>query len=433
MQDIQGLPDLQSLARALGGAVSNGQVLAPGPGHSAADRSLAVKPDPRAPDGFLTHSFAGDDSVACRDYVRSKCGLPAFRPNGNGHARRTDAEIEQALMAALTRQPASGKINITKTYDYVDENGTLLYQVCRLDPKDFRQRRPDGNGGWIWGLGNTRRVLYRLTDLLAYPDGTVFVCEGEKDSDRVTSMGFCATTISGGTKWEDVDTSVLKDRDIIIHADADEAGEKKALAAATALHGIAKTIRIVKLPGLTGHPENKDVSNWLDADPRRAETLVDVCFDTPIWEPEHHPGDHGDHHGEDAHDHGGDQHRDAGAELGPVGEAKAAPKAEAEKEPRLAFLDLADWHDAPVPERQWAVRDRIPLNNVTLLSGEGAVGKSILSLHLAVATILGRDWAGALPEPGPALVLCCEDDDDELHRRLDGIVEALRCVFRRYR
>src|SRR5262249_10734407 len=50
--------------------------------------------------------------------------------------------------------------------------------------------------------------------------------------------------------------------------------------------------------------------------------------------------------------------------------------------PPLRFLDLAKWQNAPVPERQWAVRDRIPLNNVTLLSGEGAAGKTIVGLQL---------------------------------------------------
>ena len=51
------LPDLQTLARALGGEVNDGQVIAPGPGHSAKDRSLSVKLDNNAPDGFLVHSF----------------------------------------------------------------------------------------------------------------------------------------------------------------------------------------------------------------------------------------------------------------------------------------------------------------------------------------------------------------------------------------
>lgn len=89
----------------------------------------------------------------------------------------------------------------------------------------------------------------------------------------------------------------------------------------------------------------------------------------------------------------------------------------------LSFIDIAAWQGAPAPEREWAVRHRVPLQNVTLLSGEGGVGKSILALHLATATVLGRDRLSALPAPGPALVLCCEDDEHELHRRLDQIVE----------
>ena len=76
------LANLQALAKALGGEVSGGQVLAPGPGHSAIDRSLSVKLDSGAPDGFVTHSFAGDDPIVCRDHVRAKAGLEPFKPNG---------------------------------------------------------------------------------------------------------------------------------------------------------------------------------------------------------------------------------------------------------------------------------------------------------------------------------------------------------------
>ena len=72
------LPSIDKIAEALGGDVTNGQVLAPGPGHSAEDRSLSVKLDSKAPAGFVVHSFAGDDPIACRDYVRKKLGLPEF-------------------------------------------------------------------------------------------------------------------------------------------------------------------------------------------------------------------------------------------------------------------------------------------------------------------------------------------------------------------
>jgi hypothetical protein len=74
---------LRSWARALGGDVSGRGVICPGPGHSARDRSLSVMPSATAPDGFLVHSFSGDDPIACKDYVRAKLGQPEFKPNGH--------------------------------------------------------------------------------------------------------------------------------------------------------------------------------------------------------------------------------------------------------------------------------------------------------------------------------------------------------------
>lgn len=97
--------------------------------------------------------------------------------------------------------------------------------------------------------------------------------------------------------------------------------------------------------------------------------------------------------------------------------------------PPLPFINIAAWQDQPVPERVWTVKDRIPGNNVTLLSGEGSIGKTILALQLATATVLGRDWIGTLPDPGPALVVCCEDDEDELHRRLDLIFRHYEAAY----
>jgi hypothetical protein len=69
---------LHQIARTMGGEVSGDQVLVRGPGHSPKDRSLAIKLDARAPDGFLVHSFAGDDPIRCKDYIREKLGLPAW-------------------------------------------------------------------------------------------------------------------------------------------------------------------------------------------------------------------------------------------------------------------------------------------------------------------------------------------------------------------
>jgi len=79
--------DLRAIARALGGEVSGQRVLAPGPQHSPKDRSLCVSLAPAMPSGFLVHSFAGDDPIQCKDYVRARLGLPSWQP-GDEQDRR---------------------------------------------------------------------------------------------------------------------------------------------------------------------------------------------------------------------------------------------------------------------------------------------------------------------------------------------------------
>jgi RecA-family ATPase len=95
----------------------------------------------------------------------------------------------------------------------------------------------------------------------------------------------------------------------------------------------------------------------------------------------------------------------------------------------LPFIDMLPWDLKPAPARPWAVTDRIPINQPTLFSGEGAAGKTLVELQLCVAHVTGRDWLGGLPEPGPAIYYGAEDDSDELHRRLTAIVEHYGVKF----
>ena len=89
---------------------------------------------------------------------------------------------------------------------------------------------------------------------------------------------------------------------------------------------------------------------------------------------------------------------------------------------KLEWVNTSTWDHEPCPEREWAVKDRVPLRQVTLFSGEGAIGKSIVELMLAVAHVTARDWLGSLPEPGGALYFGCEDDEAELRIRLSAII-----------
>jgi len=152
---------------------------------------------------------------------------------------------------------------IVRTYDYRDETGSLLFQVVRYNPKKFKQRRSDGNGGWLWDLNGTRRVLYRLPELTASLDNPVWIVEGEKDADRLAKEGLLATTNSGGAdKWRPAYNQCLRDRDIIIIPDNDEAGKRHAHTVARSLTGTAKSVKIVHIPNL---PHKGDVTGWLDA------------------------------------------------------------------------------------------------------------------------------------------------------------------------
>src|SRR5262249_45039561 len=82
------------------------------------------------------------------------------------------------------------------THGDFDETGELLHQVVRYGPKKkFSQRRPNGNGGWIWDMKGVKPVPYRLPELLeAISNGhTVLIVEGEKDVDNLAKLGIVAT------------------------------------------------------------------------------------------------------------------------------------------------------------------------------------------------------------------------------------------------
>lgn len=174
---------------------------------------------------------------------------------------------------------------IVATYDYHDEDETVLFQVVRYEPKDFRQRRPDGTGGWTWRVKGVRQVPYRLFELRArVADDIVFITEGEKDVDRLAALGFVATCNAGGAnKWPAEINRHFQGSIVYILPDNDEAGRSHARRVAGALHGTAETVHIVELPGL---PQGGDVSDWLDSggDPGR---LMEMCRTTLAWEHDH--------------------------------------------------------------------------------------------------------------------------------------------------
>src|SRR5262249_22062093 len=180
----------------------------------------------------------------------------------------------------------------------------------------------------------------------------------------------------------------------------DAPGATRAHKRARALHGVAASVRIVELPGLDGTPGKKDLSDWFDLDPGNTpDKLAEVALNTPLWTRETAPA-----------------------------EVTTATTTTAPLLP-LRWIDMSGWDYEPVPEREWAILNRVPLRQAGLFSGEGGTGKSILELTKDIAHVTGKDWLGSMPEQGPAIYLGAEDDEKELHIRLAAIANHYGVTF----
>jgi putative DNA primase/helicase len=192
---------------------------------------------------------AGCTQEAVRDQLEARGLLPAKgRPGG-----------------------ASGGRRIVATYDYHDEAGELVFQVCRFDPKDFRQRRRQRAGddpakcsdGWCWNVKGVRQVPYRLPAIVAAiaAGQDVWVVEGEKDADALAALGLESTTGCGGVGmgWQPEYSRLLAGRHCVLVPDVDAPGLAHMERAAGSLlrHGAAG-VRWVVLSS-----EVKDVSEYL--------------------------------------------------------------------------------------------------------------------------------------------------------------------------
>jgi hypothetical protein len=107
---------------------------------------------------------------------------------------------ERKIIEDQPKPADKSKPRIVATYDYTDATGELLFQVIRFDPKDFRQRRPDGNGRWIWKMAAVEKVIYRLAAVTAAVavGCTVFICEGEKGVHALQSIGLVGPARQAG-------------------------------------------------------------------------------------------------------------------------------------------------------------------------------------------------------------------------------------------
>lgn len=246
---------------------------------------------------------------------------------------------------------------IAATYDYTDEEGGLIFQVVRFDPKDFRQRRPDpqGRDGWNWSVKGVRQVPYRLPEVLEVVanSGTVFVVEGEKDADALWKLGVPATCNAGGAgKWPVEFAALLRGAHIIIIPDNDEAGRNHAATVGASLQGAATSVAILTLAGLS--PKG-DVTDWLKSG-GSAQQLWALADTAAPWRP------------------------------GPPESRFGA----------ILWSGLDDIHQ----KREWLVEDMLYCGDFALSYGASQSGKSFLALDMAMAIARGLPFLGKKTRKG---------------------------------
>lgn len=292
-------------------------------------------------------------------------------------------------LADLQPEPATSGARIIAEYSYTDAAGVLLFQVVRYDPKGFRQRRPNGAGGWSWRLDGVRRVLFGLPALQGQK--RAFVVEGEKDALGLAALGLVATCNSGGAgKWIGDFTRQLKTagvQSVIVLPDNDEPGRQHGRTVAASCASVGLIVKVIDLPGL---PPKGDVSDWFAAGHTRAE-LEALEAAAPIFR-----------------------------------SSTAAAEG-------LELTGLSDLLAEPDETVDYLVADRVPCGSVVILAGKPKAGKSTAARALALEVARGGSWLGCACLPRPVWYLALEDKRSEVRRhfRMMGAgAEPVRFVFR---
>jgi hypothetical protein len=340
--------------------------------------------------GMRCHGFLSDDGEWAMCTREEHAGDLERNEAAGTYAHRASGPCgcgkEHAPQAPISLPRAFKLWEFSETYDYQDENGALLFQVVRYPApwKTFRQRqpllldaKPKRRTDWQWDLDGITPVLYRLPQLLAADPGEiVWYPEGEKDVDRLISLGLVATTNPmGAGKWRPHYAEWLKGRDIVLLEDNDAEGRRHGDVVERALVGMARSVKRLRFEDL---PEGGDVSDWLDAG-HTHEELIELVRPKPALQ----------------------ERVDAAVEEWKRGDVIKVK----------TLLLMA------IPPARWAIDGLLP-EGLTLFVGSVKVGKSFGAIGLTVAVTAGGRAFGQIPvQQGPALYLALEDNERRLQER----------------
>lgn len=262
----------------------------------------------------------------------------------------------------------------SKIYPYYDEQGTLLYEVLRVDRpggKDIVQRRPDPTAthGYAWNLDGVDRSIFNLPQVLEAVRGgyRIHVAEGEKCAlalQNVLPPGEVATTNSGGAgRWQDKFSKWLAGSVVYVYADADDPGRNHAREVRESLLRHGCNVRVLEPPpGVDG----------------AGEPIQDVA-----------------------------DHLSAG--LGFSDLLETTPESQTEK--ARTGIDIIDAVKRDYSQPEWVIKGVLQRNERLLLTGVEGSGKSTVMRQIATCAAAGLNpWTGQ-PNGDPKRVLFIDAQD----------------------
>jgi len=370
-----------------GGAFQGGKFLV---GDVQGNRGDSLSVELAGPKAGMWHDFAtgeGGDiiglwaAVSGRD---TRTDFPAIMDDIREWLDGRSRTLHDDRAAQAKSPPLDDLGPVTAKWDYHDEDGRLIACVYRYDPPGGKQFRP-------WDVVNRQRKAPEPRPLYNRPGikdaDQVVLVEGEKAAEALIQQGVSATTAMFGASApvEKTDWSPLKGKRLLIWPDKDSAGWRYAEAAGqAALEAGAVSVAILMPPG--DKPDKWDAADAVDEGMDVAEFI-----------------------------------------------AKSERRA---VRPEKGSLDLNDWqatrYAGDAPEQRFLVEGSFPMGVVSILAAMGDTGKGMMTLDLALSVATGKArsvsvspepmaFGGPVREFGTAVIFTAEDDQGEVHRRLQRL------------
>jgi putative DNA primase/helicase len=255
---------------------------------------------------------------------------------------------------------------VVARYNYDDQDGELLLQIVRDNHKNFRARRPDGNGGWVYSTAGVKLVPYQLPMILRKK--RVLITEGEKDSDTgCRDLRLPSTTAPfGAGKWREEFSAYFKGKSVALCPHNDDAGRKHMQSVACSLFPVAKEIKIVSLPF------GKDLSEWVALGGNR-EQFVSLVKAAPVVTAE---------------------------------QVESWQQIDVSSLDELEDKSIGELMAEPEQTVTWLCDGMLPSAGSSLLSAKAKVGKTTMARCLAAAVVRGEKFLGRRTKRGAVLYFC---------------------------